>query len=155
MKEFPQLCFPPHNFNLKVEGGKTMIFDEIRKKWIVCEPEEWVRQNLIHFLMQYCSFPQAFITLEQVVKIANRNLRFDALIYDRNIKPLLIIECKAPSVHLTQKVFDQIWNYNLTINAPYFLITNGLDIVMGEYNRQTGVKFFDKVMTFEELTADV
>ncbi len=150
-EKFPQLCFPPYQFRLKKEDDKSYIFDEIRKKWIVCTPEEWVRQNLVRFLIQDCAYPQALIALEKQVIIAERNLRFDALTYDREFKPLMIIECKAPTVKLTQKVFDQIWNYNLEIMAPFFIVTNGIDFVMGKYDRNKGVEFFDRVKLFKEL----
>ena len=103
---FPILCFPPYDFRMKSEAGKAMIFDEIRKKWIVCTPEEWVRQNLVRFLVQDCAYPQALVALEKQVLVAERSLRFDALIYDREFSPLMLIECKAPTVKLTQKVFE-------------------------------------------------
>lgn len=151
MENFPRLCFPPYEFRLKAEEGKTSIFDDIRRKWITCTPEEWVRQNLVRFLVQDCAFPQALVALERQVVVAERNLRFDALVYNREIKPLMIIECKAPTVKLTQKVFDQIWHYNLEIMAPYFLVTNGIDLVMGRYDREKGVEFFERVKSFEEL----
>ncbi len=151
MEKFPQLCFPGYEFRLKTEGGKPCIFDEIRRKWVTCTPEEWVRQNLVRFLVQDCVYPQALVALEKQVVVAERNLRFDALVYNREIKPLMIIECKAPTVKLTQKVFDQIWHYNLEIMAPYFLVTNGIDLVMGQYDREKGVEFFERVKAFEEL----
>ena len=120
--DFPILCFPPYEFRIKSEAGKSFIFDEIRKKWIACTPEEWVRQNLVRFLVQDCAYPQAFVALEKQVKVAERSLRFDALIYDREINPLMLIECKAPSVILTQKVFDQIWHYNYEVKHLFSLL---------------------------------
>ena len=148
---FPILCFPPYDFRMKSEAGKAMIFDEIRKKWIVCTPEEWVRQNLVRFLVQDCAYPQALVALEKQVLVAERSLRFDALIYDREFSPLMLIECKAPTVKLTQKVFDQIWHYNYEIKAPFFIVTNGIDFIMGRYNAGKGVEFFETVKAFEEL----
>ena len=148
---FPILCFPPYDFRMKSEAGKAMIFDEIRKKWIVCTPEEWVRQNLVRFLVQDCAYPQALVALEKQVLVAERSLRFDALIYDREFSPLMLIECKAPTVKLTQKVFDQIWHYNYEIKAPFFIVTNGINLVMGCYDASTGVEIFDRVKSFEEL----
>ena len=136
---------------MKSEAGKSLIFDEIRKKWVVCTPEEWVRQNLVRFLVQDCAYPQALVALERQVKVADRSLRFDALIYDREINPLMLIECKAPTVKLTQKVFDQIWHYNYEVKAPFFIVTNGINLVMGRYGIYTGVEIFDSVKAFEEL----
>ena len=148
---FVNLCYSTYNFRLKKENGKDYIFDEIRKKWLVCTPEEWVRQNLIKFLIEKHSFPVNLVALEKSLVVAGRNYRFDALVFDREFNPLMIIECKAPSVKLEQKVFDQIWNYNYEINAPFFLITNGLNFVMGECNAKNGISFFAEVMNFDEL----
>ena len=148
---YPILCFPQYDFRMKSDAGKTLIFDEIRRRWIVCTPEEWVRQNLVRFLVQDCAYPQAFVALEKQVKVADRSLRFDALIYDREINPLMLIECKAPSVKLTQKVFDQIWHYNYEVRAPFFIVTNGIDLAMGRYDASSGVEIFDRVKAFDEL----
>lgn len=145
------LCYGTFEFRLKNVNGKEHIFDEIRKKWLVCTPEEWVRQNLIKFLIEKHSFPVGLVALEKSLVVAGRNYRFDALVFDREFNPLMIIECKAPSVNLVQKVFDQIWNYNYEVNAPFFLVTNGLSFVMGEYNSETGIKFFNEVMSFDQL----
>jgi len=148
----PRLCFPPYEFRLKNEDGKQFIFDDIRRKWISCTPEEWVRQNLVRFLVSDCAYPQALVALEKQVVVAERKLRFDALVYDREFCPLMLIECKAPTVKLTQKVFDQIWNYNFEVKAPFFIVTNGIDFIMGRYDRNKGVEFFERVKAFEELT---
>jgi hypothetical protein len=148
---FVNLCYTTYSFRLKKLGVKDQIFDEIRKKWLVCTPEEWVRQNLIKFLIDKHSFPVNLVALEKSLIVAGRNYRFDALVFDREFNPLMIIECKAPSVKLEQKVFDQIWNYNYEINAPFFLITNGLNFVMGECKPETGIKFFPEVMNYDQL----
>ncbi len=148
---FHRLAFPEYEFRLQKSNEKAMIFDEFRKKWIVCTPEEWVRQNLLKFLVNNCNFPPAMIAIEKGLKIAGRDYRFDALVYSRDYKPLLIIECKAPEVKLDQSVFDQIWNYNYEIEAPYFLVTNGLGFIMGKVSPKNGVEYFDKPARYEEL----
>jgi hypothetical protein len=148
---FTRLCYNTYDFRFKKETGKVLIFDELRKKWLVCTPEEWVRQNLIKFLIAEFDFPANFIALEKSLSVAGRNYRFDALVYDKDVMPLMIIECKAPSVKLEQAVFDQIWNYNYEIGAPYFLITNGLNFVMGECRRDQEIKFFPDVKIFSQL----
>ncbi len=145
------LCYNTYDFRMKDDSGKLMIFDELRKKWLVCTPEEWVRQNLIKFLVAEFDFPINLIALEKSLVLAGRNYRFDALIYNKDIFPLMIIECKAPSVKLEQAVFDQIWNYNYEIGAPFFLITNGISFVMGECRKNEDVKFFTEVKSFSQL----
>ena len=148
---FTHLVFPEYEFRFQKKDNKVFIFDDLRKKWIVCTPEEWVRQNLIKFLVETNNYPKALIAIEKGLKLAGRDYRFDALVYSRDYKPLLIIECKAPEVRLGQEVFDQIWNYNYEIDAPFFLVTNGLGFIMGEVSSDKGVKYFDKPASFDEL----
>ncbi|MDD3739769.1 MAG: type I restriction enzyme HsdR N-terminal domain-containing protein [Bacteroidales bacterium] len=148
---FNILGFKTYEFKLKSEAEKNLIYDEFRKTWIVCTPEEWVRQNLLKFLVSEFGFPVNLVSVEKSLSVAGRKYRFDALIYNKEFKPLMIIECKAPSVSLKQEVFDQIWNYNYKIGAPYFFITNGLTIVMGECVKNGGVKFFEKIKSFNDL----
>lgn len=148
---FPQLAFPNYDFRFKKNGDKISVFDELRKKWLVCTPEEWVRQNLVKYLINELNYPASLIALEKGLSIAGREYRFDALVYNREFKPLLIIECKAPEIKLQQKVFDQIWEYNHKINAPYFLVTNGLGFIMGKVSQQKGVEYFSKPVDFDEL----
>lgn len=148
---FADLCYNTYDFRLKNENGKIIIFDELRKKWLVCTPEEWVRQNLIRFLISEFAFPANLIALEKSLVVAGRNYRFDALVYDKEVNPLMIIECKAPSVKLEQAVFDQIWNYNYEIGAPYFLITNGMNFIMGECRRGKDITFFPEVKSYSQL----
>ncbi|MDR2009152.1 MAG: type I restriction enzyme HsdR N-terminal domain-containing protein [Bacteroidales bacterium] len=148
---FYELCFPERKFRLKKEAEKFFIYDELRKKWIICTPEEWVRQNLLKYLVSELKFPQNLIAVEKSLSIAGRTYRFDALVYDRNINPLVIVECKSPVVPLDQKVFDQIWNYNYEISAPFFIVTNGLSFLMGKCSVETGVKFFDETVEYDIL----
>jgi hypothetical protein len=150
-EKFPILCYKTYQFRFKDESGKISIFDELRRKWLVCTPEEWVRQNLVRFLIEEFGFPANLIALEKSLILAGRNYRFDALVYDRDFAPLMIIECKAPHIKLEQKVFDQIWHYNYEINAPYYLITNGLTFVMGECRKNQSPGFFKEVKSFEQL----
>lgn len=153
--KFPILSYKTYDFRLKEENGKLNIFDEFRKKWLVCTPEEWVRQNLIRFLIEEFGFPANLIAIEKSLSLAGRNYRFDALVYDRQFSPLMIIECKSPYVKLEQKVFDQIWTYNYEINAPYYLLTNGIAFIMGECRSGKSPNFFKQVKSFDELVADL
>jgi len=150
-KIFQDLCFPEYEFRLKKENDKAFIFDELRTKWIVCTPEEWVRQNLIMFLINELKYPRNLIAVEKGLSFAGRNYRFDALLYDKNFLPLMIMECKAPNIKIDQKVFDQIWNYNYEISSPFFLVTNGAGFFMGKCSIETGIIFFERTPSFEEL----
>jgi len=119
------LNFPNYNFRLKQVDSKVLIFDAVRKKWLICTPEEWVRQHLICWLIQEKNYPAALIAIESGLKINQLQRRSDVMIYQNNV-PFILAECKAPQVKITQEVFDQLFRYNLVIKAPYLLVTNGL-----------------------------
>ena len=120
-----QLNFPEYHFNLRKQAGKNEIFDDVRKKWLVCTPEEWVRQHFIQWLIRDRGYPASSIAIEGGLKVNQLRKRTDLVVYKNN-RPLLLVECKAPTVALSQAVFDQVFRYNRTINAPCIAVTNGL-----------------------------
>jgi len=126
MASMQKLNLPEYPVKLKSEAGKTWIFDAWRKKYIVLTPEEWVRQNFLHFLVDHKNFPESLIAVESGLKVVARSKRTDALVYAKSGKPLVLIECKAPEVEITPKVFDQIVRYNITLQVKYLMVTNGL-----------------------------
>lgn len=121
-----QLAFPPFSFRVKSSENKTRIFDVIRKKFVVLTPEEWVRQHVIHFLIEVNKYPKNLINVEKVIKINNLIKRYDVVVFKPNGNLFLLVECKAPSVKITQGTFDQIAQYNLELNADFLMVTNGL-----------------------------
>jgi len=120
------LNFPDFEVRMKTDGKRMLIFDCIRKKYVALTPEEWVRQHLIHYILEQKNYPSTLISVETPLKYARMDKRSDVLVSDRNGKPLMLAECKAPDVAITQKVFEQIAVYNLTIQANCLLVTNGL-----------------------------
>jgi len=120
-----QLNLPVYTFKTKEEKGKPYIFDEIRKKYLQLTPEEWVRQNFVKYLIQEKNFPASLIILEKGLKLNELSKRADVLIY-RDSTPILLVECKAPEVKITQNTFDQIARYNLVFKVPYLIVTNGI-----------------------------
>ena len=112
--------------SFREENKKTKIFDEIRKKFLVLTPEEWVRQNFIKFLIEERNFPKGLIAIEKGLKLNGLHKRTDILIYDKTGSPIMIVECKASKVAINQNVFDQIGRYNITFKVPYLVVTNGL-----------------------------
>ncbi len=122
-----QLNLPAYKFRIINKSEKPFIFDQIRKKFVALTPEEWVRQNFILFLITKKKYPSAYIAIEKHLKINGLNKRYDAVIFNRNFEPIIIIEFKAPSVALKQSVFDQVATYNLKLNVSYFIVSNGLD----------------------------
>ena len=122
-----RLHFPSYNFRFKNSENKTQIFDEIRKKFVLLQPEEWVRQHCIHFLMQTKHYPKSLINVEKQLKIHKLSKRYDIIIYNPNGSVQGIVECKAPNVKISQVVFDQIAQYNLALNASFLMVTNGIN----------------------------
>jgi hypothetical protein len=130
------LDFPSYNFRFKNSENKTYIFDEIRKKFMVLTPEEWVRQHVIQFLIHEKKYPKSHINVEKLIKINTLNKRYDIVVFQRDGNIKLLVECKAPSVAITQTTFDQIARYNLIVNAQYLMVTNGLKHYFCEINHK-------------------
>jgi hypothetical protein len=122
-----KLNFPTYSFRFKNSENKIAIFDEIRKKFILLTPEEWVRQHVVSFLLQEKKYPKSYINVEKLIKFFDLNKRYDVVVYQPNGAIYLLIECKAPEVNVTQDTFDQIARYNLKLKAKYLMITNGLN----------------------------
>ncbi|MDB4007465.1 type I restriction enzyme HsdR N-terminal domain-containing protein [Flavobacteriaceae bacterium] len=120
------LNFPDFEFKLKKIDSKTFIFDFLRKKYFLLTPEEWVRQHVLNFLFVK-KIPLSHIAVEKKINVNNLNKRFDVVVYNNIGDVLMLIECKSPSIKLTQEVFDQISVYNLNLNSNFCMITNGLD----------------------------
>jgi hypothetical protein len=114
-------------FRFKNSENKVAIFDEIRKKFIILTPEEWVRQHVVHYLLQDKKYPKSYINVEKIIKINNLNKRYDIVVYQPNGEVFLLIECKAPEITINQQTFDQIARYNLVLNAKYLMVSNGLN----------------------------
>jgi hypothetical protein len=121
------LNFPTYSFRLKNSENKTHIFDVVRKKFVVLHPEEWVRQHCIQYLIQEKNYPISLINVEKVVLINGLKKRYDIAVFDSNGSLVLVVECKAPKVKISQTTFDQIARYNLTLKAHYLMVTNGLN----------------------------
>lgn len=112
---------------VKKEAGKRFIFCAIRKKYLVLQPEELVRQLTIGYLIDDRKYKKNSIHVERGLTVNGLTRRSDILIYDEEVNPYLLVECKAPKVKITQAVFDQIARYNLTLQVKYLLVTNGID----------------------------
>jgi hypothetical protein len=122
-----KLQFPSYSFRFKNSENKIAIFDEIRKKFILLTPEEWVRQHVVQFLLQDKNYPKSYINVEKLIKVNDLNKRYDIVVYQPNGELFLLIECKAPEVKISQQTFDQIARYNLVLNAKYLMVSNGLN----------------------------
>lgn len=129
--------YPPYQPKIKEEKGKELIFDEFRKRWIILTPEEWVRQNFLQYLTQIKKYPASLIAVEKEIKLGELKKRFDIVVYDADTKPWMIVECKEMNVALDKTVLDQALRYNLTLNVPYLVLTNGSYCMAMQLNENT------------------
>ena len=146
------LNFPAFDVRTRTKGKRTLIFDSIRKKYVALTPEEWVRQHLIHYIISEKKYPASLISVETPLKYAYVDKRSDVLVYNRNGQPLMLAECKTPEVAITQKVFEQIAVYNLTIQAPCLMATNGLQhYCLAAATENSPASFLKEIPVYEEL----
>jgi len=120
------LNLPTYSFKIKSDLQRKLIFDSIRKKYVVLTPEEWVRQNFIRFLVEEKAYPESLIVIEKKVDVNLLPQRSDIVLYNQNANSIMIVECKASRVKVTQDVFNQIARYNMKLRVPYLVVTNGL-----------------------------
>jgi hypothetical protein len=122
-----QLNFNPYDFRFRNTEGRISIFDEIRKKFIILTPEEWVRQNVVQYLLQEKKYPKSYINVEKVIKINGLVKRYDVVVFQPNGKLFLLVECKSTDIAINQTTFDQIARYNMVLESEYLMVTNGLN----------------------------
>lgn len=148
----PQLNLPVYDIKIKEENGQRKIFDILRRKYLVITPEEWVRQHFIHYLIEHKNYPMYLLANEISLSIGEKVIRADSVLYDKCLRPRMIIEYKAPHIQLTQKVFDQISAYNLLLHVDYLIVSNGIDtyICKMDYEHQT-YTFLSSIPDYKEL----
>ena len=120
-----KLNLPLFEFKIKKENNNTIIFDKIRKKWIILTPEEWVRQNFISYILDK-NYPKSLINCEKVFYINKVSKRYDIVVYDSSGDVEILVECKSYDVNLIKEHFDQVMRYNLELKSKYVIVTNGL-----------------------------
>ncbi|SDR66061.1 type I restriction enzyme HsdR N-terminal domain-containing protein [Gramella sp. MAR_2010_147] len=122
-----KLNFPQYSFRFKNNQNKIAVFDDLRKKFVILTPEEWVRQHCVKFLQSEKNYPLSLINVEKQLKIAGLTKRYDIVVFEPDGNIQIIVECKAPKIKITQDTFDQIARYNLTLKANFLMVTNGID----------------------------
>ena len=120
------LNLPPANLTIREEGGKQVVFDNFRRRFVALTPEEWVRQHFLHWLVTQKAYPQGLIAVETTLPYLRLKKRADAIVYSQSGQPLMIIECKSPDIQITQHVFDQVARYNKPFGVAYLAVTNGI-----------------------------
>jgi len=121
-----QLNLPAGNIRVRKYNSQLQVFDSQRNKWVSLSPEEWVRQHFIHYLIKFKGIPSALIAVEVQIYQNGMKKRCDAILYDRHLKPLVLIEFKAPHIPITQSTIDQTAVYNNSLHVPFLIISNGI-----------------------------
>jgi len=119
---------------IKEGPGGQLIFDRLRQKYVALTPEEWVRQHFVNYLTEYLHYPSGLIQVEASLKLNTMPRRADILVHDRSGQPVMVVECKAPAVKLTQAVLDQVINYNYNYGVMYIILTNGINHLTARIN---------------------
>lgn len=122
-----QLNFNNYQFRYKNIDGTISIFDEIRRKFIILTPEEWVRQNVVQYLLQEKKYPKSYINVEKIIKLNGLTKRYDVVVFQPDGKLFLLVECKSTDIQIGQDTFDQIARYNMALESQYLMVTNGLN----------------------------
>lgn len=142
--------YPAHNFKIKGEAGREIIFDELRRAWVRLSPEEWVRQNFLQYLVQVKQYPAALVAIEKEIWLGEMKKRFDILVYDTSHKPWMMVECKAMTVPLNEQVMHQLLRYNITVPVRFLVITNG-SFVLGCRRTATGLEPLNQLPAVSEM----
>ena len=148
IRMFPKLNFPSYDFKIKTADKVTQIFDIVRRKYVALTPEEWVRQHFIHYLVNEKKISQSLLAVEMNIRMNNLQKRCDIVGYNNSGNPVLIVECKAPDVKISQKTFEQVALYNIILQVKYLAVSNGLnhffceiDIKKKSYRFLKGINF--------------
>lgn len=147
-----RLNLPP--FQIKLGGTREhpKIFDVLRRRYVALTPEEWVRQHFIHYLTEHLNYPASLLANEVRLHVGQKELRADSVLYDRTLRPRMIVEYKAPTITITQKVFDQIIAYNTQLHAPWIVASNGLTHYCYKWSENDKrYLHFDHIPIYEEI----
>ena len=145
-----KLDLPGFEYQISKAEGKIWIFDIIRKKQVVLTPEEWVRQHIIHFFIHHLKYPRSLIKIESGLTYNQLQKRSDVIVYDREGKPWLLLECKAPDLKLNQNTVMQAAVYNNNVKAKYIAVSNGMKHVC--YEVKENVSETELLKTFPEYS---
>lgn len=147
-----RLNLPPYGARLGGTREQPTIFDVLRRRYVALTPEEWVRQHFVHFLIDEKHYPPTLLANEVSLKIGEKKLRADTLLYDRDLHPRMIVEYKAPTVALTQRVFEQISAYNLLLKVDFLVVSNGLEHFCARMEDENGsFRLLPEIPDYTEL----
>src|SRR5690554_2609892 len=146
------LNFPKTPLKLSKKGDEVYVWDIFRKKKLLLTPEEWVRQHVLHFLIEHKAVPTSLIAAEYAIEVNQMTRRCDGVVFNREGKAIAIIECKAPSIKITENVFHQIAQYNFKLRVNWPILTNGLETVIAFVNQSTGeIQYYQEIPVYSKL----
>jgi type I site-specific restriction endonuclease len=146
------LNLPDTTLRIRMKGEKQEVFDNVRKKFVALTPEEWVRQNFIHYLTDHRKVPRSLIAVEASLRYHRLKKRSDIVVYGKDGAPCLVVECKAPEVTMTQAVFDQVAMYNMSLKVPFLAVTNGMVHFACYIDHVTGrITFLKEIPEYEQM----
>jgi len=143
-----QLNLPGIEFKARTVANQQQIFDPVRRKYVALTPEEWVRQHFVHYLIAHLKVPMSHIAVEKSLRVNNLAKRADIVIFKGGLKPILAVECKAPSVEINEEVFYQVLRYNMALRVDYLVLTNGLRHIYCKVNYEDQKAIFIEELPF-------
>ncbi len=158
MTEYPALNLPEARLPLRESGGRWQVLCLLRQRWVRLTPEEWVRQHFCRYLVSGLGYPRTLLANEQQLSVGEKRLRCDTVLYDRHLRPRMIVEYKAPTVPVTEQVFRQVVAYNIVLHADYLVVSNGLthyccqmDYVGGHHRFLTAIPPYATIVQKESV----
>ena len=147
-----QLNLPTYECRLREQNGRQQIFDVLRRRYVALTPEEWVRQHFVHYLIEHKGYPKGLLANEVELRVGEKHLRCDTVLYDKALHPKIIVEYKAPEIAITQKVFNQITVYNMLLHVDYLIVSNGMQHYCCQMDyEQNRYKFLSDIPNYDQL----
>ncbi len=147
-----QLNLPTYEYRLREQNGRQQIFDVLRRRYVALTPEEWVRQHFVHYLIEHKGYPKGLLANEVELRVGEKHLRCDTVLYDKALHPKIIVEYKAPDIAITQKVFNQITVYNMLLHVDYLIVSNGMQHYCCQMDyEQNRYKFLSDIPNYDQL----
>ena len=149
------LNLPPYPIRVRDVQGHRQIFDFLRRRYVALTSEEWVRQHFVHYLVEHLGYPKGLLANEVELRVGEKRLRCDTLLYNKALHPQMIVEYKSPEVVLTQRVFDQITAYNMLLRVDYLIVSNGLQHFCCRMDHESrSYAFLREIPRYEEIRTD-
>jgi hypothetical protein len=147
-----QLNLPTYECRLREQNGRQQIFDVLRRRYVALTPEEWVRQHFVHYLIEHKGYPKGLLANEVDLRVGEKHLRCDTVLYDKALHPKIIVEYKAPEIAITQKVFNQITVYNMLLHVDFLIVSNGMQHYCCQMDyEQNRYTFLSDIPNYDQL----